>query len=234
MKRALTMILVLALALGLCPLALAQEETAIPKMTPLAERITAYIGYLEEVFDAGGVITYVGLADVNKDKYPELFYVLKEGGESFVHFAYYDEGEVAEYNVDFDAIGVTPKSFSLVRRRRVNSSEHCWVLQVQSKDEEKWNQRLFYTFTRSDTSLVGELKFLRRWKSSRNMYYVDEVQTLKSIYDGEVKDFNERWPEANMDVNIKSRGVIRKVTSTKKWNNILKNLTTAYSSWNKM
>jgi len=196
-------------------------------------RISAYVEYLSELFEDGVVITHVGAADINKDKYPELFYVSKEDGESYMHFAYYEDECVEEYEMDEDYLGTSPKSISIIRRRRVNSNEHCWVIQAQSKNEDKWNQRLLYTFQRTDMGLEGELKFQRLWKGSKKEFYVEGYPTIRTQYNRELKKFNNTWFEANMDENIKSRGIVRKVGSTKNWYSVRSAYAKAVNTWNK-
>lgn len=232
MRRALTIVLVLALTLGVCPAALG--EFAVPKMSAIDECITAYVAWLQELFeDEGqGKISHVGLADVNKDTLPELFFIYNEDGEYLFYFCYYADGEVSEFYVEENSLGYKrPSSLSLTRRRRGTSSEHCWVLQGVGKDDEGWNTRMFNVFQRSGDELTNELKFLRVWKGSRNRYYVDGAETLKRIYLDEVDDFNYRWPLAPATGNYKNRGVIKKVTSIKKWMGVRRALGTAANAW---
>lgn len=232
MKRALTILLLIALTLGLCPGTLAAEETAVAKMTPLGNRITAYTNFLQELVAEDTRIAFVGLADVNRDTYPELFYVVKEDGEHYARFAYYDSGDVYDYDVDFDSLGTSPKSLSLVRRNKKGTSEHCWVLKLQTKDTDKWNQFLFYTFQRSGDSLVSELKFQRRWKS-RKQFFVNGMQTIKVLYESELDSYNAKWPVAT-STSIKNQGVITKVSNVKKWTSVRKALATSLTKWEKL
>ncbi|MEF9895671.1 MAG: hypothetical protein RR843_07840, partial [Clostridia bacterium] len=80
MKRVLLFLLVMTMVLGSVPAAMAAEAQPEAKVSKVNARITAYTGYLKELFnDTGkGRISYVGIADINKDYRPELFYIWRE------------------------------------------------------------------------------------------------------------------------------------------------------------
>ncbi|MEG0985511.1 MAG: hypothetical protein RSK76_03945 [Clostridia bacterium] len=233
MKRVLLFLLVMTMVLGSVPAAMAAEAQPEAKVSKVNARITAYTGYLKELFDDTdkGRISHVGIADINKDYQPELFYILREkSGLSQFHFCRYEAEEVAEYDIETNYIGINPTGIGLERRNRKGTSEHCWVLTSSGKNPNKYSEKLWNIFDRADSSLNNEVKFRRAWKKNANRYFIDEEETVKSAYIDELDCFERTWPLAS-DRHYRNRGFIRKVSSPRSWTSVRRALSYAANAW---
>ena len=233
MKRLFAVLLVLCLTVGLLTPVLA-EPVVQEKMTKTDKRVQAYLLYLKGLFEDESKITYVGIADIDKDNLPELFYVSPEDGESFYHFCGYADNEVFEYDIAENSLGRAPGSLSLKRYREKNNNNHCWALRATTTkaNSEKRYEYIAYVFTRSGTSVDSYVKFRRTWKSGKKdmLYYVDEEESLKSIYEQELYDFFTAKRKRAETTTYKNVGIIKKV-SAQKWSAIKGALNTASLDW---
>lgn len=239
MKRWLSALLVFVLALSMVP---AWAETVSgegtpavePKMTHTDKRIQAYLNYLRDLFDEGTKITQVGLADINKDKLPELFYTVQDSGETTLAVCGYETGDVFEFDLSEDAMGAKPDTLTLKRYQYKNTYEHCWAIRgtTTKPDSDKRYGTFCYILTRSGSSLDLEPKFLRTWKKggAAVRYYVDGAETTATVYDNErYSFFNELYQQAPT-TTYKNQGIMKKV-STQKWRVIRDALDSASIAW---
>ncbi len=237
MKRVITFLLTLMLIMGMVPLAMASEAEAAPKTTVVDTRITAYTAYLKELFKDGGKgkITHVGMADVNKDYRPELFYIWKGAGKVCeFHFCGFDGDEVYEFEIEQNYIGVAPGSLSLRRMQRRNSSDHIWILQSTGKQKGSSRKELLYNvFTRAGDTMVNEMYLARTWTGSNKnqRYRFHGIETTRTVYEAELSDllYGKYTPAST--TSYKNEGAIRKVASPTAWQSIVNALNNASVAW---
>lgn len=215
MKRRLAWLLLAVMLLGALPVY--AEGVVQEKMTKTDRRVAFYLEYLTELMDDDTKISYVGLADINKDKLPELFYVYTEDGESAFAFCGYDldSYEVFEYDCEETYLGRSPKNLSLKRYNEIGTNNYCWYLRAQTakKNDEKRFEYMAYMLKHSGTTLESKLRFHRTWlKGNKNMrYFINGNENVKSVYEDELDNyFGGVWKRA-ATTTFKNAGPIRKL-----------------------